>query len=129
MRAAFRELILTTPGLLAVVPAARVLDIGSAIDKPEPPYIVLAWQPQLATASGRYKTPVNINVHDVRGSYVQILDIRKIIDAHLTEAAQFAGSDGVITQADYSGDGGDQFDPDTATNVQWSTWILVGRST
>lgn len=128
MYKAMYELLTTHAPLTALVPAEAFFEAGSTRDRPTRPYIVIGWLPALAKAGGRFVNICEVRVHDERGSYARIRQINGVVRALLNGVEQYQGSDGWLTQCSYSGDSGEQVDQDSNTNLQATTWAVVGRN-
>lgn len=122
------ELLTGHAPLTALVPVGRFYEAGSTEDRPYRPYVVIGWLPMLRKASGRFVRPCEVRVHDERGSYALIRDINEIVTALLGGVQQFQGSDGWLTQCSFTGDSGELVDQDTSTNLQFTSWEVVGRT-
>lgn len=96
------------------------------MDTPVRPFIVLRWLAPVSLDGGRFGEQVQVQVHDERGSYVRIDSILKLVQPVLEGVAQYVGSDGRITQCDYTGHSGDQENLDYGTNMKFSGWQVIG---
>lgn len=129
MYKAMYELLTGNAGVIALVPVQHFYESGSTEDRPLRPYIVIRWLPQLLKPSGNYTNPCEVRVHDEPGSYARIRDVQDAVRKCLKAVAQYHGSDGWLVQCDYAGDSGELTDPDSATNLQYTSWEVVGRRT
>lgn len=125
MRKALVELLQGNAPLLAALPASRWYAAGAVPDTPQRPFIVVRWLAPVPLAT-QYGEQLRLDVHDERGSYVRIDGILKLVQAVLVPVEQYVGSDGRITQCDYTGHSGDQEDPEKGTNMKWSSWQVIG---
>lgn len=124
------ELLTGYAPLTALVPVDHIHETGSLEDHPELPFLVLAWQPSVQKASlRRFNRIFEVHAHDERGSHALLRQVMRAVADCLGGAAQYQGTDGWITQCDFIADGGELLDPETSTNLQFSTWEVVGRTT
>lgn len=124
------ELLATHAPLTALVPVERIYETGSLEDNPERPFLVLAWQPSVQSSVGaRSARILEVHAHDNRGSQALLRAIMRVIKDRLEGVAQYQGTDGWVTQCDFVGDGGELMDPETSTNLQFTRWQVVGRTT
>lgn len=128
MYQAMYELLTGYSPLTAIVPTVNFYESGSTKDRPVRPYIVIGWLPQLRKASGRYASICEVRVHDEPGSYARIRQINGLVRALLNGVEQYQGSDGWLTQCSYNGDSGELVDTDAGTNLQFTSWEVVGRN-
>jgi hypothetical protein len=125
MRKAIVELLQASAPLVAQVPAARWYAAGAVEDTPQTPFIVVRWLSPVPLVPS-WGEQLRLDVHDNRGSYTRIDAVLKLIKAVLEPAEQYVGSDGRITQCDYTGHSGDQEDPDKGTNMKFCSWQVIG---
>jgi hypothetical protein len=128
VRKALKEVLAANAPLVAALPANRWFAAGAVTDTPTRPFIVLRWLSPVSLDGGRYGEQLQVQVHDERGSYVRIEAVLKLVDPVLRGVAQYVGSDGRITQCDYTGHSGDQEDLDLGTNMKFSSWQVIGVS-
>ena len=135
MRATVRDLLISTPQLVALIPAERWFQAGAVLDIPVFPFAVLRWISPVRSPSGSDAKQLQVAVHDARGSYDRIDKIlgepyRTGVSVYsiLSEAVGVSGSDGYLAQADYLGNSGDQEDIDYKSNMMFSSWQIAGRS-
>jgi len=133
MRATVRNLILSTPTLLAVVPADRWYAPGGVVDSPPKPFVVLRWlAPVTGNAKSTFAKQLRVDVHDKRGSYQKIEQVLGSPDKGtgiyglFSAVHDLVGVDGRITQMDYLGHSGDQEDDTYMTNFKFSSWQVIG---
>lgn len=133
MRGTIRNLLISTPSLVAVIPAERWLSPGAVIDSPPRPFAVLRWlAPVASAASGRFLNQLRVDVHDDRGSYnriEQVLGNPSVgggVFGVLSQVSDYVGTDARITQVDYLGHSGDQEDDTYLTNFKFSSWQVIG---
>lgn len=127
MQKAMYERLTTYAPLTALVAVQHFYAAGSTKDRPVRPYIVIGWLPELLKP-GRGRTyPCEVRVHDERGSYERIRRINDVVREVLGALEQYHGSDGWLVQCDYAGDSGELVDPDTGTNLMYTSWAVVGR--
>lgn len=133
MKATVHAVLVGTPTLTAVVPAARWYAAGAVVDVPVRPFVVLRWlAPVPSAAAGRYLHQLRVDVHDRRGSYQTIEQLLGSPDTGtgvygvLSGLQDHVGSDGRITQMDYLGHSGDQEDETYGTNYKFSSWQVIG---
>lgn len=134
MRATVRNLIIGTPALTAIIPAARWYAPGAVVNTPVMPFAVLRWlAPVASEARGRRLRQLRVDVHDTRGSYARIQQVLGSPDKGdgvygvLSTAYDVVGVDGRLVQADYLGDSGDQEDDQYGlTNYMFSSWQVIG---
>lgn len=125
MRRAVVEVLQASAPLLAALPAERWYAAGAVPDTPLTPFIVVRWLAPVPLAT-QYGEQLRLDVHDERGSYVRIDGILKLCRNVLDPLEQYAGTDGRITQCDYTGHSGDQEDVEKRTNLKWVSYQVVG---
>jgi len=124
------ELLTGHAPLTALVPVERIYETGSVEDRPQTPFLVLAWQPSYQSSTRQpFQRQLEVHAHDERGSHALLRQVMAAVKTCLEGATQFQGSDGWITCCDFAGDGGELVDPETSTNLQFSSWRVVGRTT
>lgn len=133
MRNTVHQLLTAQAGLVAVVPSDRWYQAGAVVDVPPRPFVVLRWlAPVGGNASGRFMRQLRLEIHDERGSYARCQaflggpDKNNGVYAVLSPLLNYVGVDGRITQADYLGHSGDQEDQTYNTNMQFSSWRMIG---
>jgi len=133
MRATIRNLLIATPALSAVIPAERWYQAGAVVDTPVKPFAVLRWlAPTASVARGRFLRQLRVDIHDKRGSYVQIDKLLGNPDTGggvygvLAPLVQHTGVDGRISETTYLGHSGDQEDETYLTNFKFSSWQVIG---
>jgi hypothetical protein len=133
MRKTVRDLIVATPALTAIIPAARWIAAGAVVDNPTTgPWAVLRWIAPVSSDSGRWLKQLRVDVHDKRGSYTRINQVLGSPDRGDGIYGLFAplvnhiGVDGRITEMTYLGHGGDQEDDTYLTNYSFSSWQVIG---
>lgn len=133
MRKTVHQLLTAQAGLVAVVPADRWYQAGAVLDTPVKPFVVLRWlAPVQASVTTRYMRQLRVEFHDKRGSYVQsdaflgCPDKNNGVYAVLSPLVHFTGVDGRIAEATYLGHSGDQEDETYNTNMQFSSWRMIG---
>ena len=122
------ELLTGYAPLTALVPVERIYETGSVEDHPEMPYVVLVWLPKVDKGRRNYTNAFEVHAHDERGSHARLRSICQAVKDRLDGVAQYQGSDGYITQCDYVGDGGEIYDSEAKTNLQFTSWEVVGRT-
>ena len=123
------ELLSSYAPLTDLVPVERIYETGSVEDSPEHPFVVLAWQPSFrGTPRQRFVRVFEVHAHDDRGSHARLREIMRAVRDRLESVTQYQGSDGWLTQCDFVGDGGELMDPETSTNLQFTSWQVVGRT-
>lgn len=127
MYKAMYEILSTHAPLLALVSADHMYEAGSTEDRPIRPYLVIGWLPQLLKPGRKYTSPCEVRVHDERGSYARLRDVNDVVRTLLKGVEQYHGSDGWLVQCDYAGDSGELTDPDSGTNLMYTSWEVVGR--
>lgn len=132
MRETIRDLLVAQSPLLAIVPAERWYAAGAVIDKPVTPFVVLRWLAPVPSSSGRWLNQLRVDVHDRRGSYLQIEQLLGnpysgggIYDV-LAGVTDLVGTDARITQCDYLNHSGDQENEIYQTNFKFSSWQVIG---
>lgn len=126
MRKALVQALAASAPLVAAVPTARWFAAGAVPDTPVKPFLVVRWLAPVPLDAGRYGEQLRLDVHDERGSYVRIDGILKLISNVLTPIEQYVGTDGRITQCDYTGHSGDQEDLEKVTNYKFCSWQVIG---
>lgn len=132
MQKTIHQLLTSTPALTVIVPAERWFRAGNVVDVPTRPFVVERWLAPVLLGSGRYARQLRVDVHDNRGSYVNIQALLGSPDLYsglygvLSGLADYVGVDGRITQCDYLGTGGDQEDDVYKTNYSFSSWQVIG---
>jgi hypothetical protein len=129
MYKAMYELLTSHAPLTDIVPVPAFYEAGSVEDRPDKPYVVLGWLPDLVKASGRYASLFELRIHDERGSYARVRQILAVVRAHMEDVTQYQGSDGWLTECSYAGNSGELVDPDSNTNLMTASWEVVGRTT
>lgn len=135
MRATIHQLLVGTPGLVAVIPTERWYQVGAVVDVPPLPFAIVRWiSPVRGDARGTLAHQLQVAIHDRRGSYKRIDDLlggpyrSGGIYEVLAGITGLTGPDGYIAQADYLGTSGDDVDVDYRTNTKYCSWQIAGRS-
>lgn len=132
MRATIRNVLIASPALTAVVPAARWYAPGAVVDSPVKPFVVLRWLAPTRSDAGRDMNQLRVDVHDNRGSYNRIEDLLGNpnqgggVYEVLSGLLDHTGVDGRISECTYLGHSGDQEDVDYKTNFKFSSWQVIG---
>lgn len=136
MRKTIYQALVADSSLTAQIPTERWFQLGSVVDVPRKPFVILQWlSPVRGDAKGSFAHQLQVRVFDDRGSYT---DIDRILGgphrsggvyAVLNGLVDFTGADGRVTQCDYLGTGGDDVDPDYKANTKYSSWQIIGRTT
>jgi hypothetical protein len=136
MRKTVRNLIVADASLTAVIPPERWYQLGAVVDVPEKPYAVLQWiTPVAGDARGTFAHQFQVRIYDKRGSYERIDALlggpyrTGGVYAVLAGILDVTGVDGRVVQADYLGTSGDDVDIDSKSNVKYSSWQIIGRTT
>jgi hypothetical protein len=111
--------------LVAAIPTERWFEAGAVPDTPETPFLVLRWLSPVPLAPS-WGEQLQVFVHDERGNYARIEAALKLVYARLISLEQYTGTDGRITQCDFTGHSGDQEDPDKRTNMKFNSWQVIG---
>lgn len=128
MRKALIQLLATSAPLVAAIPTERWYAAGAVVDTPQTPFLVVRWLAPVPI-SGQYAEQLRLDVHDDRGSYVRIDTVLRHIKTVLEPVEQYVGTDGRITQCDYTGHSGDQEDVDKGTGFKFCSWQVIGVAT
>ncbi len=128
MRKTVHQFLTSQTALTVIVPVGWWKQAGAVLDRPQKPFVVLRWLSPVPLAAG-FGHQLRIDMHDDRGSYARIDEMRKLIVPLLSGTYDLVGPDGRVSEFSYLGHGGDNEDEAYGTNLGWTSWQVIGVET